>query len=175
MASSTSRGYRYPQSPDPVRPYLDIKNLADDVNGDIDALTDAWTTYTPTFGAGGGSPSIGSGGTITGRYRKLGRTVHASGLIQFGTSPNSGTGGWTISLPFAVASVNNVRHIGSLVMRNDDGGGTGWYVGSCMAAAGATSLLLFGGFQGQQIAGGAPFTIAVNDVIWWSLTYEAAS
>jgi len=66
----------------------------------LKAISDPWTTYTPTIGGGW---TLGSG-TIAGRYTLIGKTVSfqigwllGSGTQHASTSP-------TLSLPFSVAS-----------------------------------------------------------------------
>jgi hypothetical protein len=61
-----------------------------------DAL--AWTTYSPSWTAGGTNPVIGNG-TITGRYKAIGKTVFVSVNKSMGSTTTYGTGAWRISLP----------------------------------------------------------------------------
>ena len=61
-----------------------------------DAL--AWTTYSPSWTAGVTNPVIGNG-TITGRYKAIGKTVFVSVNISMGSTTTYGTGTWRISLP----------------------------------------------------------------------------
>lgn len=69
-----------------------------------DALTgaqSAWTAWTPAL-TGTTNPVLGTGGSATGRYTRLGKTVLCSGRITFGTTGQSfGTGTIAVSLPVA--------------------------------------------------------------------------
>ena len=58
----------------------------------------AWATYTPTASG----LTIGNG-TLTGRYTKIGNTIHARGLVQIG-STSSTSGAITLGLPVATHS-----------------------------------------------------------------------
>ncbi len=69
-----------------------------------DALTgaqSAWTAWTPALTATT-NPVLGEGGSATGRYTRIGKTVLCSGRIKFGTTGQSfGTGTIAVSLPVA--------------------------------------------------------------------------
>ncbi|QMU72134.1 hypothetical protein [Streptacidiphilus sp. P02-A3a] len=57
----------------------------------------AWTTYTPTWS---GLTALGAS-VSRGRYRKVGRTVDAVGVLEWGSGSSLGTGNVTASLPVA--------------------------------------------------------------------------
>ena len=79
-----------------------------------------WTTYTPTLSSDtGGTPTVGTGGTRTGRWNKMGKTVNVSVDLAFGTSPTQPGGEFRISLPFSVSGVTNVAFIGPLYVPLD--------------------------------------------------------
>ncbi len=60
----------------------------------VGLIPGAWTSYTPTLGW-----NNGTGGSVTARYAKFGRTVHGSVLAILGTGFSFGS--LTVSLPFA--------------------------------------------------------------------------
>lgn len=67
----------------------------------------AWVTYAPTWGClSNPQPALGIGGTLTGRYLKVGRMVHAKIFLQPGTSPTLGTSGYTFTVPFAAQTAS---------------------------------------------------------------------
>jgi hypothetical protein len=71
----------------------------------VTALTaTTWTSYTPTFTAGGTAVTVGTGGTITGAYVKVGRWVYAVGNIQVSTTAGTviPTGNFAVGLPTAM-------------------------------------------------------------------------
>ena len=58
----------------------------------------AWTVYSPSWTASTTNPLIGNG-TITGRYKAIGKTVFVSVKIDMGSTTTYGSGAWRISLP----------------------------------------------------------------------------
>jgi len=68
-----------------------------------DALVDVqegWVAYTPTWIASTTNPAIGNG-TITGAYRRIGKTIDARVKILAGSTTTWGSGHYKISLPVA--------------------------------------------------------------------------
>jgi hypothetical protein len=60
----------------------------------------SWTAFTPTLGAATTAPTLGTGGSATGRYTQIGKTVIGYGRILFGTAGTAaGTGPYNIALP----------------------------------------------------------------------------
>lgn len=66
---------------------------------------DAWTAYTPTITADGGGFSLGNG-TISGRYKQLGKTVYFHVKFIYGSTTNPGSGHWNFSLPVTAQNAN---------------------------------------------------------------------
>jgi hypothetical protein len=129
-----------------------------------------WTTYTPTFVAAGGSPTIGSGGTIAGRYAEIGKTTLVYAKVTLGTSFSFGTGNVGVSLPVA----GNVANRGSWTAFATDTGTAGYpLVGIGTSIGGA----LCAAFQqwASPLAGittTAPFTFGAGDVLEIMGSYE---
>lgn len=70
----------------------------------------AVTTYTPTWTTAGGSPAIGSGGSITGRYALLGKLCWLSVSWVVGSSGfNGGTGAFSFSLPSGITVASGLE------------------------------------------------------------------
>ena len=75
------------------------------------ALSPTWQDYTPAWTTSGTAPAIGNG-SLAGRYRIVGKTVHFSIAAVFGSTSTYGTGGWTFSLPpGCVAKTTGVRQL----------------------------------------------------------------
>jgi hypothetical protein len=73
------------------------------VIGDPGAYT-SWTAYTPAWsGEGGGSNSLGTGGTIGGRYKQVGKRCIGNMSILIGTSATGPSGVWDFTLPVTPA------------------------------------------------------------------------
>lgn len=64
----------------------------------------AWTTYTPTITASPTPPNLGTGGSISGAYEVIGKTLHLRVHIAIGTSPSAGSGIYQISLPAGITA-----------------------------------------------------------------------
>jgi hypothetical protein len=77
-----------------------IFNLATDV----DNLIVSAGLWTPALGGGSGA-SIGTGGTVSGKYLRIGKHINAKGRIVFGTGASFGAGNATIAgLPGSIDS-----------------------------------------------------------------------
>lgn len=63
-----------------------------------------WTAWTPTLSTPSGSPTLGSGGTLVGRYTRIGATVIGHAILTLGTGFAAGSGRVQISLPVAGAT-----------------------------------------------------------------------
>ncbi|WP_330438825.1 hypothetical protein OHB44_28040 [Micromonospora sp. NBC_00821] len=124
-----------------------------------------WVAYTPTWTAFTSNPVL-SNGTIAGRYKRIGTTVHYTGQIEMGSTTTYGVGGWLISTPTTAASAT--LHVGSAVLLsaassvNRIGGSTQFNV--------ATNLTVCA--VGGVVSASVPFTWAVGDRLRWSITYE---
>jgi hypothetical protein len=64
----------------------------------------AWTTYTPALVGSTTNPTLGTGGSITGRYRTCGDDgIEGVISVTFGTSgASAGSGAYTLSLPAGI-------------------------------------------------------------------------
>ena len=56
---------------------VDAAMLNAEIRDQFTSMFDAWTPYTPVWSATSTNPTIGNG-SITGRYLKVGRTVHVA-------------------------------------------------------------------------------------------------
>lgn len=128
----------------------------------------AWTDYAPTI------TTLGSGGTVTASYLKMGRRVDYRGKLTTGAGGLTGSD-VTISLPFAAASTQEA--LGHAV-----GVDTGVYrhLGYSFISASASVLnvrLQPNGTDNSPVnlAATAPFTWGAGDVLYWQITYEAAA
>ena len=133
-----------------------------------DAL--AWTTYTPTWTTDGTAPSIGNG-TLTGRYKAIGKTVAFNIRVVMGTTTTYGSGNWQFGLPINAQSGTNV--VVPATYLND---GVGWYYGIANNGyLGGTSNItpLYGSTTATPITSTNPFTWGTSDTIAINGTYES--
>lgn len=92
------------------------------------------TEVSATLTADGGSPALGTGGTLICRYNKRGRVVTAWYELILGTGFSLGTGGIYFSLPFN-ASADMLQSIYDIYLEDV---GTQVYYGRGVIAPGAT-------------------------------------
>lgn len=84
-------------------------------------LVGAYTTYTPTLTASTTSPTLGSGSTAVGYYKRIGRIVHGYCQIVFGTSGvAAGSGYYGLLLPVVPANRDQPIGIGYCYDNNDN-------------------------------------------------------
>jgi hypothetical protein len=135
----------------------------------------AWTSYTPTITADGGGFAINNG-TLTGRYKQVGKTVFFKLKFIFGSTTNAGTGHWNFSLPVTAYDSNFTF---SAAILNDGiawygGIGNGNYTGSTSSFAviipGTDSSVT----TWASVGNGGPFIWGTADNITISGSYEAA-
>lgn len=74
-----------------------------------------WISYSPTWASPGGTMSVGTGGSMSGRWRDEGNMADLKLRLVRGTGAHVGTGVWTWTLPFNVTEY-------------DTDSGTGYYI-----------------------------------------------
>jgi len=134
-----------------------------------DAL--AWTTYTPTWTADGTAPAIGNG-TLTGRYKTVGKSVLFSIRVLMGTTTTYGSGNWRFGLP-----VNSQSDVNVVVPVTYLHNGVAWYYGIANTEyLGQTSNItpLYGSTTATPITSANPFTWSSGCTIAINGTYESA-
>ena len=138
--------------------------------------SEAWSPYTPLWKSDGTQPSLGNG-TLSGRYIKIGRTVHGQIRMTIGSTTTLGTGNWRWSLPVPEAGVFAWQVIGVLKAYN---GGSSlnaiarmWSNGAADVGA-AYSATAPAGAE-TNVGAAAPWSWVNGNEISINFTYEAAS
>lgn len=130
-------------------------------------------TYTPTLTAVTTNPTLGTGGSASGRYTMYGgKFVTCHGTIAFGTSgANAGSGQYLIALPFAASSAitGGVPSVGSGLIRC--AGSTA--IVNFFASSGSSTMAAIT-VAGGNMASGAPGAWTNNDYISFTMSYETA-
>lgn len=145
---------------------LSATNLNTHVRDNLDALS-GWATYSPSWTAGGGTPTLGNG-TLTGRYLTAGDLCHFTMQLTIGsTSSFAGTVAWTFSTPVATQTLGTIFQ---------------WFAYDTSAYVAANGNAPIGGgistFQcynigaAQSIGASIPFTWATGDYVVVRGTYE---
>ncbi|KOG81231.1 MULTISPECIES: hypothetical protein [Streptomyces] len=139
------------------------------------SVLDAWTAYTPTFTSSGTAPVLGNG-VLGGRYMKVGRTVHLSITLTWGSTTTPGSGNLSFSLPTpAAASLPGV-----LSATCTTTGSVNFLVGAAPLGNGTSSTgtiwLANPGTIGDwnAWAAGGP-TLAAGDIVRVYGTYQSAT
>lgn len=135
----------------------------------------AWTSYTPTITADGGGFALNNG-TLTGRYKQVGKTVFFKLKFVFGSTTSAGTGHWNFSLPVTAYDSNFTFSAAIL----DDGVawyggiGNGNYTGSTSSFAVIIPGTNASVTTWASVGNGGPFIWGTSDNITISGSYEAA-
>jgi hypothetical protein len=159
-----------------VEPTEDRTILLPNASGTL-SLEDntAWTSYTPTITADGGGFALNNG-TLTGRYKQVGKTVFFKLKFVFGSTTTAGSGHWNFSLP-VTAYDSDFTFSASIL---DDGVawhggiGNGNYTGSTSNFVVITTSPSASIATWVPVGNGGPFTWGTADNITVSGSYEAA-
>ena len=149
-------------------------------------IVGAYDSSTPTLTATVTSPTLGSGSSATGYYKRLGRWVRGKAVITFGSSgTNAGSGDYGLLLP--VQPANKIQPIGiGFAYDNSDQYrfvvATAAVIPVLFAASTSKALLLQSNVAGEGIANGhnpigaaVPFAWEANDQLAITFEYEAAA
>jgi len=149
-------------------------------------LVGAYDAYTPTLTASTTNPTLGSGSSATGYYKRLGHRVEGYATIQFGSAGvAAGSGYYGLLLP--VEPVNRTQAIGiGYVIDNSDNvrflvasaavSTPLWAANTSKAIIVVSNAAGAGVFTGANPVGAAaPWTWAENDQLLVTFSYEAAA
>jgi hypothetical protein len=130
----------------------------------------AWTAYTPTLSGTGWA--IGNG-TVTGAYCQIGKVIHFRFDLVFGSTTTAGASALSVSAPVTRGSS---AFFGQVRLTDISLGDS--YGGFITATNASPTTVRPAYFDGdgklQGLTTSAPFSWAVDDVIRFSGTYEAA-
>lgn len=137
----------------------------DELVGAVHGLTDAWTSYAPSWTASV-NPAIGNG-TMVGAYIRTGKFVVATIGLTMGSTTTYGTGTWLFSLPITAAATT--MHIGTALIY-DASVTTNRRAGAVYLSSTSVVAIAADGDVGAAV----PFTWTTSDVLRFTITYEAA-
>jgi hypothetical protein len=130
-------------------------------------------TYTPTWTAAGGTPTIGNG-TLTGKYTVINNWCVGSVLMVLGsTSSISGTSEWRWSLPVTQTNTPQFQALGSALAIDY---GTAGYRGTVWYSLGQNAMAVYASDGAPTVGATTPFTWtpASGDYLTISFSYEVA-
>jgi hypothetical protein len=174
MATTTNNGWTTPNNSDPFKDgALAIRTLGNGIDTSVGTGLLAWTAYTPTLG----NIALGSSGTSSFRYAKLGKNVFVRGTITINGTGGNITGQASITLPLTAATgYAFLNPIGQVFYWN---GGTAfpgiiWCTGTTSAVLGAFNAsgtyLTY-----QELSTSIPFAwTSGTRAIYIQFSYEAA-
>lgn len=140
----------------------------------------AWVSWTPVVTASSVNPTLGTGSVAAGRYAQVGKTVHATAFVQFGTSGvAAGTGTYAFSLPVTIDTSANRNGVVGMAYFQDS---STTFTGLGIVLAGASSGTAVIQYQPNNnttglattLGAAAPWAWAASDTIRFNLTYWAA-
>lgn len=147
--------------------------------GDLISGT-AWNTYTPSWQAATTNPTLGLGGSLTGRWRQVGKTVFVNIYVQQGgAGASAGSGAYTLSLP-VVSFTGGTFYVGDAQILNS--AGTSRFGGQTITTGGSQNVAIYipeisgGNATGKLVRWDptTPISFGNGDSVRISLTYEAA-
>lgn len=147
----------------------------DILNANWAYLAGAWETYTPTWAGSGGTPAIGNG-TLTGRFRKMGKTLDVKILLVWGSTTTGNTStSWTFSLPSGVTLQAATAHqdfCPAYMVDNDTGVRHHYHA----RTTGGSAVLAVNAADGgsSNVGSTSPFTWATSDILVIKGTFELA-
>lgn len=143
-----------------------VRGPDEDTQDDIlTALVTAWTAYTPVWTANGTAVSLGNG-TVTGKYRQVGKWVTAQVILTMGSTTTFGTSFYLFTLP--VTALTTAGYLGAakfLDAGTQDRNGVSYLFSTTQVVATSNA-----GAAGQLV----PHTWANTDVFTIQIDYEAA-
>ncbi|PSK47982.1 hypothetical protein B0E38_06459 [Streptomyces sp. 111WW2] len=140
----------------------------------LTTMVGPWQDYTVSWTASGSAPSVGTGGSLAGRYAQIGGVIHFAIKLTGGSGTNWGTGTYSFSLPAVAAP--GIDMVGDCFVGDSSAGSAGYSTGIALVGAGSATVSAYiGGKNASSALSSAnPQTFASGDRIWLTGAYEAA-
>lgn len=158
------------------------RSFGEQIDRNFEELENAflWKTYTPTFTASTTNPTLGTGGSVLGRYLHMGDLVFVEIDQKFGSSGmNPGSGSYRFSVPVrpALPLVGDLSQLGGLAELWDvSAGDTMAETPEWLESSNAVVLRhTFLGTSNALVGDATPWVWAANDEIHIRLFYVARS
>ncbi|WP_371612870.1 hypothetical protein [Streptomyces clavifer] len=144
-----------------------------EIRDQFNSMFAAWTTYTPTWTSSGTNPTLGSG-ALTGRYMKIGRTVHLGILLVAAANTTWGSGAYSFAAP-ALSATTGVAWVGGARLS-----GTATWIGQCNLSANTTAINVafpaaVADTRASNMQATSPETHAATTSLRLTLTYQSAT
>lgn len=135
----------------------------------ISKLAGAYSSYVPVWASSGTAVALGNG-TIAGSYLQVGKFVHGTVTLTFGTTTTFGTGAYTLTLPVA-ATGSALMPVGNVAALD---AGIATYIGSAQWTSGVIVQLTNLAVPIVAYTPTVPFTFGSGDGIILNFSYQAA-
>lgn len=146
---------------------LTAAQLNAQVVGNMKAIGDPWTSFTPTWTASTTNPTVGNG-SLQGFYMQAGKLVHFRIRVTFGSTSTVGSGTYFWTLP--VSSVSTHIAVAQAFIRNSAGSTRAYR----FARTSASGIIALEDASGAAVTHAVPLAWATGDIIDINGTYEAA-
>lgn len=134
---------------------------------DYEALTNAWTSYTPSWIGSTTNPTLGNG-IRNGAYIVTGKRFEVAIDITWGSTTSAGSGIWTFGLPAGIDMISGTRLYGSALLRDNSAA-----VHNCAGVTYFTSTSVdLRWHGGNQVQSAAPWVWANFDFVRIYVTGE---
>lgn len=137
--------------------------------------SEAWDPFVPTLTADTTNPTLGSGSTVVGFYKRQGRVINGTVVINLGSSGFAGGSGfWRIAAPVPIRNYGTPSSVGSGYLW--DASASDLRVVTVFMDPGASVFTMGAqGATGYLLSATFPWTWANTDQIHFNFMYEAAS
>ena len=136
--------------------------------GPAAADTLAWTTYTPSWTSEGSPQPVLGNGTITGRYKQIGKTVFVYIKLALGSTTTTGTSNWRFSLPVNAQGPDSAL-LNAVFLDN----GISWYQGTAFTSYSGNTDYVVCLIGSATVTPTSPFTWGSTDSLVISGSYES--
>jgi hypothetical protein len=131
-----------------------------------------WSSYTPSWTSDGTQPVLNNG-TLTGKYKQIGKTVFVRVKLLIGSTTTTGTGTWYFSLPVNAAAADAIIMPATLLDNT-----VAWYQATVNGVYGnftdKTALIHDTAGSGSvSVTNSTPFTWGSTDSLQFNGSYEA--
>ncbi len=130
--------------------------------------------YSITVGASTTPPTLGTGGTTTGRFSVVGNVMHVNYKVVFGSSGEAaGSGNYLIPMPVNITSVlGNSAVIGSAFFFDNSSSNRVSGTAQINVGGAANVVMTTGGIGTVNVGAGVPWTWAANDQFSGNADFE---
>lgn len=143
---------------------------ANTLGGNLKAIGDPWTAYTPTWTGATSNPTLGNG-TLTAAYMLAGKFCWYKIALTIGSSTALGTGTWSFTLPPSV-TCGDATFTAVGASSYFDTSASNYYGGAVLLAT-STTFQAADGTSGTRTGPSAPFVWATGDKLGLVGFFEA--